>query len=248
VANYNSYDICAAAHCANQANAGAPYTMIIRLAWYDTASLGNLLGVDQWEIWVSNTQITSLGQAGVMSGSGPMLGPWMTVQVTNPSSTELSTIDFLAIAGNSRIVSASDWRQPPPVMATPIVLQLPVSAALAASAVFENIGASLVNLGLLASTAYWIPLPLFTGSFNIRWLISAALSSNPVLYQGARLTYGSLVAGPNGPGTIWNPGNTAATEETATLIAPRAPLYIVFNTAAAAPTVGVSVMLLGKPS
>jgi hypothetical protein len=249
VANYNSYDICAAAHCPNQANAGAPYTMVIRLAWYDTPTLNNLLGVDQWEIWVSNTQITvPIGQAGVVSGSGPMLGPWMTVQVTNPSATELSVIDLMAIAGNSRTVTASDWRQTPPVMASPISTLQAEPAALEPSGIYESIAASQINMALAASTEYWMPLPLFAGTFNIRWLISVALASTPILAHGARITYGGVVAGASNPGTMWNPGNTANTEETTTLIAPRVPMYIVFNTTATAPSISVSIMILGKPS
>lgn len=250
VGTYNSYDLTIGAHCASQQTVGAPYTMVCTITWYDTAAMANQLGSDTWEIWVGNIPTNSL-LTGFAAGSGPMLGPYMTVQVINPSSTVPVIVDQLSVAGNSRTVPASEWKQTVPNIGVPGNAGIGLEGMPGLynnRGVYQNIAASMIAQPLPASTSYWIALPLFGGTFAIRWLITQALANNPVLCQAACLQGGQVVGGTNNPGVIWNPGNTANAEETATLIAPKAPMYVVFNTTATAAAASLAVDLLGKPS
>jgi hypothetical protein len=249
VSNFSSYNISVAAHCASQGIAGAPYTLPVTLTWYDAPN-GNLLGRETWEVWVSNaTPVTN----SIARGAGPMLGPYMTISLLNPSSTASITIDQLSIDGNMRPIVQSDWRQAVPPLtaqaATTIVGNAPASYQ--GESVYENIAAAIINQALAVSTLFWVPMPLFAGKFIARYNQNIASGNTPVLTQAARLTNGGIVAGTGAPGIIWNVGNAVgeapATNVPAPLIAPKAPLVLIVNTSAVAgQSISFTAEILGK--
>lgn len=229
VRNFLSYTLRVSAFCGSQGTANAPLTMEATVQYWADAAGTIPLYRERWEFWLGN----SAGNASDLLGSGPVHGPFMNITFFNPGATATSTIQNIQLWGTQRSLTRSDWRQVPPTGISSGLTQITPGSISADGA--DNNLAFLFGVPLAANGTFWQPLPLFAGPIYVRLDSSTTLAHNFGVYNGSGLLNGTLLAGPGGPGMIWNVAGTAVTEYEATIIAPRTPLYIVAAAGASPP-------------
>jgi len=229
VTNYLSYDLVFTAFCNSQSTAGAPMTGQILLVWYADAGGTIPIYQERYYTWLGN----SLANTTPVFGTGGMHGPYMAVFVSNPVGSVAYTMQQFVLWGTGRTAANnSEWRQAPPGQISSGGFSQMLRAGTQSAQGDDHFLATIITIPLAASSSFWQPLPLCPGLIWARMQTSVALNNNFVLCAAVNFTNGLIVAGGGCPGTLWNPGNTAATEFSSQVIAPRAPLFIVAKTTA----------------
>jgi hypothetical protein len=233
VSQFASYDMNLYGYALSPGSAAAPLTMLIQLYWFDDLISGIPVFEEDWEIWLGRTAPS----AGIntLSACGPMHGKYMSVNVDIPSGAASNAIlQYINLFGSNRTVPYSDWRQNSGVV-NPQTQNFTIIQG--ASLTFEDILASVSNDSLAASTNYWLPLGLYSGPIYYRFDPSSALTSpGAMIINASGLVSGDIVATASCPGILKTIGATAA-ESTGTLLLPRGPCALVFNSTTTAPTV-----------
>ena len=239
VSTYSSYDISIGAYTNGQTTSGAALALDVIIQWFADPQGTQVLFQESWWTWLGN----SAANSSIATGSGPMHAPFMQVTCANPGVTNV-VLDSLFIYASQRDIAYSDWRQQPPQG-----INSGLGFILPSPAMFDGDNSLLQipgGLSIPANQTLWQPLPLYAGPVWCRFQTTVALAHNFVVASANNLTNGGPVAGTGTTGCLWNPadpgsGNQVAGHEySTTLIAPRAPLYIVVATTGTSPVVGFS--------
>lgn len=241
--NYQSYDLAFNAHCANQANNGAPLVTEIILSWYSDAAGTNLVFQEQWWTWLTNSTATAV----TAFGTGPHHARYFKVTLANISAGFAFTIDSIFVYGTQRPQTGSTWRQNAPAggsMNSGLTMLLP-SGGTPAPGLDNELCNLIDNATTAANATVWQPYALCPGPFWVRYRTETALANDFIIASASSLLNGSVIAGTGAQGTLWEAGNTAATNYTANLISPRSPMYSVIHATATAPTVSITIIAQG---
>lgn len=247
IANYQSFNLAVKAYCASQSSAGAPLVMPVTIDWFADAAGTLLVESDTYWMWLANS--SSFAGNYLLRGGGPAKGAYMTVGFANLSLTAVVDIGQITLIGTGRAVSQARFNQVAPYANMnsgqgylPTFNQAQIGLAPnypdGSDGILCNESG---NTNITAGNTFWLPLPLYTGPVSCRFTTSLALANDFILATAAPLRNGDLVPGASSQGVIWNPGNTAGTDYTATLQLGNAPAYAVFKGGASAPTVTLEI-------
>lgn len=230
---YTSYDLSYSAWCGSQATAGAALTLDCTITWYADAAGTIPLYWEDWYSWLGQNVIT---QAQPVFASGPMHGNYMSLTFTNYGGTSIF-LNPIYVWGTSRDIAYGDWRQEVPTMSPGSgITTLPLTSQ-GSSNVLCALGFS-----CSASTTYFLPLPLYSGSIWVRFQTTEPMATNLILVTAAdSVISGGIQAGVQANNVLWNPTDTnsgtqtAGHEYSALLISPRSPSFIVCSTKSTLP-------------
>lgn len=247
VRNYQSFNLAIEASCPSQSGAAAPLVMAVTLSWFADAAGDFLVESDTYWMWLANS--SSFASNYPLRGGGPAKGAYVVIGVANLGTGATIDVSQITLIGNGRAISQARFNQPPPYahMSSGLGFLPTVNEAVIALSPGYPDGSDGIlcnesqNAGIVAGDSYWLPLPLYTGPVSCRFSTSVALGSDFVLCTSAPLWNGNVAPGGGAQGIIWNPGNTAATEYTATLQLGNAPTYAVFKGGASAPTITLEI-------
>lgn len=243
VSNYESYDIAAYIGDPTQNNVGHALACKIELKWFNDNVSGIPVYIEDWQPWVSKVIPPVSAFEGIV-GTGPMHGQFMTVTITNGSS---SAIEFawLSIFGSPRNQNFSDWRQNI-TLATVQDATLHTAQGLTGTSfddvVFEG------SFALAANQNYLMPINLYAGNVSMSLGSSAALAGVYIVDIGtnyANFTSGNVPTAP-ALGHIWEGVEGAGTQQ-AEFILPRSACAFVVKAGTAATNFDVTMIAQGNP-
>lgn len=221
--NYLSYNLTMTAYCGSQGTALAPLQSQVLVQFFADAAGTVELFRERWWGWLGN----AAGAAEPMHGTGPVHAPYMQVQVINFNSAGVNvTMPLFALWGTSRPVSRSRWVQGMPSGITSGITTLTTLGGYPAD---DGVLLEIDNLPTAINNTYWMPIPLWPGTVYIRYG-GAILAKNWFIAEARNLLNSNVLAGGNAQGILVFQNSTAATELEATIVAPQAPLYTVWNT------------------
>lgn len=251
VQNYTSIDLAILAYCTSQSTTGAPVTYMLKLNWFDNAALTDLVYSESVFGYVGN----SLANNVELSGSSPVHGQYLQIEVVNLATGASLIVGPLTVTGSFRTPVRSSWASSL-VSASGITINgVTTALPLYAGNAITDEGATSgytgdLNLGSLPGTtpgsglrAYL--LPLYAGPVWLRWgVATAALTSPATIVDLSYVTSGNLAAGLNQPGIIWHDTNNTASSNISEMIdLPRSPCALVVNPAA---TSNFAITLIGQ--
>jgi hypothetical protein len=243
---YNAYDLQLSCYCNGaQGTTGAPNVLQVIFYWYEDSAGDNLVYTEVGWIWVGN----NASDEATLFISGPMHGRYFQIQFINQSTAIGVFIIQMFAYGTNRTLQKSTWNQeisdglnPGSTLTQAFSSPLTNNGLLATG--YDNVLLNVFGVTLAASTKYWQPLPLFVGEVSYYMQTNAAFSGSLEIGHAANLETGQINPGSgiDSPGILLNSNAlaTANAELTGTLYAPRAPLYIAFETGTTAPEVAMS--------
>lgn len=202
----------------------------VTLQWYDDLVSGIPVFEEDWWIWAGRAAPVSANS--YLAASGPMHGQYLTVTISNISTTGL-TIQYFNFFGSNRTVPYSDWRQNA-VAVNPLTGGLTTGAPNATADAFDNVLLGVDNGAVGAGASLWFPVGLYAGPIYFRFSINAVPTQNITLCSTEGLVSGNLIPGSAGPGILLNFSPAANAEIETLLDAPRAPLALIVHGNAAA--------------
>lgn len=245
VATYNSFNLAVAVATTSQSTAGAAISCQVQLTWYADLAGTMPLATETFWIWA-----TGAGASLPAYISGPMQGPYMNVQLTNPGGTA-QTATLTNLFGNPQTAAATRAYQAAPASSQ---LSLPVSphyVASGATSGTDGILCSLINeTAMAASTIYWLPMPLQIGPIAVfEEFTTGGMTIAPTLCYLKGLLSGSVgVSAGNAAQVVFAGSSTSGTSAQAqNLLQPRSPLFWIMEPGATPPTT-ITVTTLCSPT
>ena len=237
VSAYNSISISIYLNSANTAAANCTITSPLFITWYDDLVSGVPVLQDEVDIWNANNTLPPGGLQGVAYITLPVRGQYLNINTKNVGAASNIVIQFFNAYGCPNIIPRVQCKQqPPPSLAVANATLFPGS--------YNNLCGILGSTGTSAipnTTAYFLPMSLFTGQAELYSLTSVAFAANACLY--------AVVPANNNTGLRFNPTNTIGIIDDGISLAnisiadapialPKCPTMIVFdNTSGAAQTV-----------
>jgi hypothetical protein len=237
VSGFASYDINLYGYALDAGAVGAAVTIQVTLQWFDDQTSGIPVFEEVWDIWAGRAATAAND---TLSGSGPMHGRYMTAILSIPPTAAFNvTMQYVNIYGSNRIVPYSDWRQDGQTV-QPETNGLAIIAG--AGTATDNILGSFSNTPFLASTGYWLPMGMYSGPIYFRLAPSTPLMFAAIVACSYAIS-GALIAGAACPGILaelYAGGALTpyyANGAIGTVLAPRGPCALIFQTTATAPTI-----------
>jgi hypothetical protein len=235
VTNYLAYGLQVQVYCPSQGSSQAALTCPVTLSFYADSGGTILLHQEIWWMWVVNSAANAALVP--LTGIGPLQAGYMSVTVGNPSGTV--TLDLIAVHlyGTGRTVPVSQFRQQSPAgKITGGIMILPLVETVTPITGSDLILCNEVDNGSTApSNVYWLPLPLYSGTFSARYQTNVALTNDFVLAGAQSLLNGDITPGAAANGCLWNPGNTPGTDYDTMQVVGRQPMYAVISTTSTFP-------------